>query len=114
MQPLAWHKARIENILSSTTAEWNDYPETPIRYRLHKPGRSTSSLWLSIAVSTGTFTVSATGELSADMGRPIKKLVGRPTVTDGNHMEWRRVSFEDTCQIIEEFNRLFPAGTTAA
>ena len=109
MPSLAAQKTRIEDFLKTTPAKWKDYRDTPTRYRLPKPNDNASSLWLAVAIRSETFTVVTTGELSADMGLIIKKRIGRPTVTNGNHFEWRRVSFEDTCQIIEEFNRLFSA-----
>ncbi len=107
MQTLTEQKKRIETLLNSYPINWQDYKETPSRYRLRKPNSETASLWLAITQRTGTFTITTTGDLTVDMGSFVKQLISSPSLSSGNHNEWRKVSYENACKIVKEFSNIF-------
>jgi len=107
MLTLTQQKNRVEKLLNNYPINWQDYEETPSRYKLPKPNSNKASLWLAITQRTETFTIVTSGDLTADMVGFIKRLIGSPDLSSGNHREWRMVSYKNICGIVDKFSELF-------
>lgn len=111
MLTLTEQKKRIEKVLNNYPIHWQKYEETPSRYRLLKPNNNKASLWLAITLRNEAFTIATTGDLTADLESFVKRLIGSPALSSGKYREWRKVSYESACEIINEFSNHFAIKT---